>query len=179
MEDHTFNSEHATESLKKFLDGLMAAGNFKLAFEIRNTTGQLERDYENPDLVVDFSGPDIGLLLENKGELLRAIEQVALEALRLERTAYEKVIFDCQEYRMMRFAELGLAAQAAADKVKRTGVPYKFGAMSGRERRVIHMALRGNSDVLTESEGMGLHRQVVVRPRQGSAPPARPMGRRR
>jgi spoIIIJ-associated protein len=176
MGDDTFNSERVTEGLKKFLDGMLAAGNFKLAFEIRNTAGHFERDYENPDLVVDFSGPDIGLLLENKGELLRAIEQVALEAVGLERTAYEKVIFDCQEYRMMRFAELSLAAQAAADKVKRSGVPYKFGAMSGRERRVIHMTLRGNADVLTESEGMGLHRQVVVHPRHGSSSraPGRP-----
>jgi len=74
---------------------------------------------------------------------------------------------------MMRFAELGLAAQAAAEKVARTGVPFRFGSMSGRERRVIHMALRGNNAVHTESEGSGIDRQVVVSPKNGGKGPVR------
>ena len=179
MAELTFDLATVTTELEGFLRPLLAASGLKLSYELRHTARQFDREYENPDMVVDFSGPDVNILLENKGELLRALEQIALDSPRLKFLSHEQVIFDCQEFRMMRFAELGLAAQAAADKVKRTGIPYKFGAMSGRERRVIHMALRGSSDVLTESEGMGLHRQVVVRPRQGSAPPARPMGRRR
>jgi spoIIIJ-associated protein len=93
---------------------------------------------------------------------LRAFEQIALEAIGLDHESQDKILFDCQEHRMMRFAELGLAAQAAAERVVRTGVPFRFGSMSGRERRVIHMALRENKDVHTESEGFGLNRQVVV-----------------
>jgi spoIIIJ-associated protein len=80
---------------------------------------------------------------------------------------------------MMRFAELGLAAQAAAEKVARSGVPFRFGSMSGRERRVIHMALRGNNSVHTESEGFGINRQVVVSSSKGgSRGPGRPGPRR-
>src|SRR5205807_6961969 len=114
-----------------------------------------------------FSGPDMGLLLENKAELLRAIEQVALEVIGLEHDQGDKILFDCQEHRMMRFAELSMAAQSAAEQVKRTSVPFRFGTMSGRERRVVHMALRGNHDVRTESEGFGMNRQVVVFPKGG------------
>jgi predicted RNA-binding protein Jag len=51
--------------------------------------------------------------------------------------------------------------------------------MSGRERRVIHMALRGEGDVRTESEGFGLNRQVVIHPRTAAPKPAQPFGRRR
>jgi len=171
--------EAAAAKLQTFLEGLLSKGGFKLKFEIRHTTGQFQRDFENPDLVVDFSGPDTPVLLENKAELLRAIEQVAMESVNLAHDLHERVIFDCQDYRMMRIEELALAAQAAAERVKRTGVPYKFSAMSGRERRVIHMALRGDGDVHTESEGMGLHRQVVVHPRTSAPKPSQPFGRRR
>ncbi len=163
------------QQLEAFLPPIIQHGGFQLKFEVQNTAGQLDRDYENPDLVVDFSGPDMPLLLENKTELLRAIEQIALEAIGLDHESADKILFDCQEHRMMRFAELGLAAQAAAEKVVRTGVPFRFGSMSGRERRVIHMALRGNNDVHTESEGFGINRQVVVSPKNGSKKgPARP-----
>ncbi len=71
-------------------------------------------------------------------------------------------MFDCNDYRMLRVDELQLAAQAAADRVRRTGVDYKFNPMSSRERRVIHMALRGEAGVRTQSEGVGPHRQVVI-----------------
>src|SRR5947199_353159 len=165
MDKQGFDAPLMTQQLEAFLTPLIAAAGFQLKVEIQNTAGHLDRDYENPDLVVDFSGPDMHLLLENKTELLRALEQLALEVIGLEHEAADKILFDCQEHRMMRFAELGLAANAAAEKVKRTGVPHPFGPMSGRERRVIHMALRGNNDVRTESEGFGLNREVVVMPK--------------
>lgn len=179
MADSSFDSERAAALLEEFLRGLIAASGMHLKFEVQRTAGKFQRDYESPDLVVNFSGPDMGLLLENKGEALKALEHVALEALRLDHEWHEKIIFDCQEYRLLRIEELALAAQAAADKVRRTGIPYRFGPMSSRERRVIHMVLRGDTDVRTQSEGVGLHRQVVVYSRQPQTPPARPLGRRR
>ena len=179
MNDQGLDREATAAKLQTFLDGLLKLAPFKLKFEIRHTSGQFQRDFENPDLLVDFSGADTTLLLENKAELLRAIEMVAMESLNLAHDLHERVIFDCQDYRMSRIDELALAAQAAADRVKRTGVPYKFGTMSGRERRVIHMALRGEGDVRTESEGFGLNRQVVIHPRTGAPKPAQPFGRRR
>ena len=174
MRKQMFDAATMKQQLETFLPGIIQHGGFQLKFEIQNTAGQLDRDYENPDLVVDFSGPDMPLLLENKTELLRAIEQIALEAIGLDHDSQDKILFDCQEHRMMRFAELGLAAQAAAEKVARTGVPFRFGSMSGRERRVIHMALRGNNSVHTESEGFGINRQVVVSPKNGSRGPKGP-----
>jgi spoIIIJ-associated protein len=57
--------------------------------------------------------------------------------------------------------------------------------MNSRERRIIHLALRNDSAVRSESAGMGPHRQVVVYPADMPAPstsqpgPFRPRGRRR
>jgi spoIIIJ-associated protein len=52
----------------------------------------------------------------------------------------------------------------AAEKVKRTGQPFRFNPMNSRERRVIHLALRGEEAVRSESLGSGPQRQVVVYP---------------
>jgi len=102
--------------------------------------------------------------LERGGELLRSIEFLALEMLRLPGNEHEKVCFDCMNHRGMRLEELRLAAVVAAEKVRKTKMPYEFAPMSSRERRIVHLALREQSDLRTHSEGEGLRRYVVVYP---------------
>jgi spoIIIJ-associated protein len=101
-------------------------------------------------------------MLERGAELLRSIELLALEMLRLQGNEHEKISFDCMNHRAMRLEELRMAAGVAADKVRKTGAPYKFAPMSSRERRIVHLALRDEADLVTESEGEGMRRCVVV-----------------
>jgi spoIIIJ-associated protein len=123
------------------------------------------RDWEKPEILVDFAGPDSVLLLDRGGELLRALELIALEMLRLPSGEHEKVCFDCQNRRTMRIQELRTAADVAAEKVRKTGTPYQFSPMSSRERRIVHLALRDEADLRTESEGEGANRCLVVYPK--------------
>ena len=69
-----------------------------------------------------------------------------------------------------------VSALAAAEKVRRTGVPFRFNPMNSRERRVIHMALRGDTAVRSESAGSGPARQVVVYPAGMASLPEPPPG---
>jgi spoIIIJ-associated protein len=48
--------------------------------------------------------------------------------------------------------------------VKKTKVPFHFSPMNSRERRIIHLALRNETQVRSESVGLGPIRQVVVVP---------------
>ena len=64
------------------------------------------RDWEKPEILVDFAGPDSALLLDRGGELLRALELLALEMLRLPSGEHEKISFDCQNQRSLRIQEL-------------------------------------------------------------------------
>ena len=57
-----------------------------------------------------------------------------------------------------------MAARVAAEEVRRTSAPYRFGPMSSRERRIVHLALREEKDLRTESDGEGGRRSVVVYP---------------
>jgi spoIIIJ-associated protein len=121
-------------------------------------------DFETPDVVVKFTGPDVDLLLGNRAELLLALEHVTMEALRMPSEDHSRISFDANDYRLLRIEELRLSASAAAEKVKGTGVPFRFNPMNSRERRVIHLALRNETDVRSESSGSGGYRQVVVYP---------------
>ena len=92
--------------------------------------------------------------------------------------------FDANDYRMLRIEELRMSAMTAAERVKRTKMPFFFNPMNSRERRIIHLALRDETDVRSESTGMGPQRAVVVYPAGMPAVPtapalARPMPPRR
>jgi spoIIIJ-associated protein len=60
--------------------------------------------------------------------------------------------------------ELRLMAQVAAERVIDTGDPFTLSPMNPRERRIVHMALRDQPKVRTQSEGMGPERKVVIYP---------------
>jgi spoIIIJ-associated protein len=77
----------------------------------------------------------------------------------------------------MRIQELRSAADVAAEKVRKTGTPYHFNPMSSRERRIVHLALRNESDLHTESEGEGPQRRLVVYPKDYKGAPGKPAPR--
>jgi spoIIIJ-associated protein len=136
-----------------------------------------ERDWERPAILVEFSGPDSELLLERSAELLRSLEHLSQEMLRLGPDEHDKVSFDALGHRAMRIEELRLAAQVAAERVRKTGTPYSFNPMTSRERRIIHLALRDSTDLKTESKGVAGQRCVVIYPKDYSAKPqSKPRG---
>ena len=146
-----------------FLDTTLQNAGIKLSYEIQDAAPS-DDDFETPDVMVKFSGPDVDLLLSNRAELLLALEHVTMEMLRMPSEDHSRISFDANDYRLLRIEELRLSAVAAADRVKRTGEHFRFNPMNSRERRVIHLSLRNESAVRSESCGAGPGRHVVVYP---------------
>lgn len=146
-----------------FLGATLQAGGFDLEYDLQDVQSG-DGDFETPDVMVRFTGPDVDLLLSNRAELLLALEHVTMEMLRMPSEDHSRISFDANDYRLLRIEELRLSAQTAAEKVKRTGQPFRFNPMNSRERRVIHLALRSETEVRSESLGSGPQRQVIVYP---------------
>jgi len=160
--------------IDQFLRPLLRVAGFRLDYEIAEGESA-NPDFENPEIVIRFAGTDVDLLLANKAELLLALEYITMEALHMPSEDHSRLSFDAQDYRALRIEELRLSAATAAEKVKRTGVPFKFNPMNSRERRVIHLTLRNESEVRSESTGHGPFRQVVIYPAgMASLPEAAP-----
>jgi spoIIIJ-associated protein len=134
-------------------------------------------DERAPQLSVELSGPDAPLLTQHNGELLRALETVAAQVLRLDQREQSLIAFDADNFRALHEAELKLAAETAAAKVKESGVPYAFPPMNSRERRLLHIALREIEGVETASNGEGRDRFVAVYPAGKTHLPVAPQTR--
>ena len=75
----------AANKINEFLKGVVTLAGLRLKYRITvDPPLPEERDWERPDILVEFAGPDSPLMLERGGELLRAIELLAIEMLRLQ-----------------------------------------------------------------------------------------------
>jgi spoIIIJ-associated protein len=163
------NKIESANQLNAFLGGIVKHAGLKLKYRITvDPPIADDRDWERPEILVEFAGPDSTLLLARGAELLRSLELLAMEMLRLPGDEHERISFDCMGHRKARLEELRMSARVAADKVRQTGAPYHFAPMSSRERRILHLALRDEQDLRTESDGEGLHRSVVLYPKDYS-----------
>ncbi len=173
-----YTVEDLGPKIEIFLKPLIEQGGFALTFDIAPGDSS-NPEIENPEVVVKFSGGDVDLLLMNRAELLLALEHVTMEALRMPSEDHSRLSFDANDFRMLRIAELRMSASAAAEKVKHTGEPFRFNPMNSRERRALHIALRNELELRSESAGMGAYRHVIVYPADMASlpeppPPPRP-----
>lgn len=184
MRPNKYTPESIGPRIDALLQPVLAHAGMRLTYSIARGDNR-HPGFEDPDVVVKFSGPDVEWLLANKAALLLALEHVTQEMLRLPPEDHSRLCFDAEDFRALRIEELRLSAAAAADKVKHTGVPFHFNPMTSRERRIIHLALREETAVRSESADEGPYRHVVIYPANvptpapGAPPPAVARFRRR
>lgn len=163
MSDRTYAVDTVGDEIADFLDAVLDAADFDVEYEILD--GEEAGSYfEKPAVVVKFSGPDLEFLMNNKGESLLALEQLTQEVLGMAPDEHALMCFDANDYRLLRQEELRLSALTVADRVRESNTPYRFSPMSSRERRLIHLAMRDQADLRSESAGIGPHRHVVIYP---------------
>ncbi|HEX3146329.1 MAG TPA: R3H domain-containing nucleic acid-binding protein [Pyrinomonadaceae bacterium] len=111
---------------------------------------------------LSIEGPDCGLLLNQSGELLDALQQILNQAYGRNLPKGQRIVCDADNYRAARESELRAMADHAARQVRATSSPFVFGPMDASERRVIHLSLAEEGDLVTESIGEGHARRLRV-----------------
>lgn len=115
--------------------------------------------------VLMIEGPDSGLLLNQGGELLDALQQILNQAYGRTLPKGQRIVCDADNYRAARESELRAMADHAARQVRATAAAFVFGPMDPSERRVIHLTLAEEEDLVTESIGEGNSRRLRVAPK--------------
>jgi spoIIIJ-associated protein len=108
----------------------------------------------------------LGALIGRKGERLSALQHLVNLMLSRRLGEWTRVLVDVEDYRGRRERQLREIATRAADRVRESGKMLQLEPMPALERRWIHLALRENPDVATQSIGEEPHRRVVILRRQ-------------
>src|SRR5438445_4384413 len=97
------NKIESANQLNTFLGGMVKHAGLKLKYRITvDPVIADDCDWERPDILVEFAGPDSSLLLERGGELFRSMELLAMEMLHLPGNEHDKISFDCMGHRKAR-----------------------------------------------------------------------------
>lgn len=112
---------------------------------------------------LNLRGEDIPFLLNENGEMLDAFETLLFQIYGRELERTQRFICDADGFRQTRKAELQAMARFAAQNVRKNDRPFTFGVLNSTERRVIHLSLQEEPDLITESVGSGRDRRLQVR----------------
>jgi len=91
----------------------------------------------------------------------RVVQEVTGEKIR--------IVLDINEQRGRQEEKIAEEARKIADEVKKTRQAFRLDPMPSRSRWIIHQVLKDDPDVETLSEGEGLYRKVVIKPKQQTA----------
>jgi spoIIIJ-associated protein len=125
----------------------------------------LVEDNEEPPLVLNITGRDLGILIGRHSETLRALQYMLRLMVSKDTGDWQPVVVDIEDYRIRRRRSLHRMAEKMAERAVASGKRVVLEAMPAYERRVIHVALKDNPHVITKSIGSDDYRKVTIIPK--------------
>ena len=122
-------------------------------------------DENNSSVVLEIEGEDLGILIGRRGQTLAAMQYLVRLIVAQKTGEKVPIIVDVEGYKRRRYEALRAFAWKMADEVRIKRVPFTMEPMPAFERRVVHLALADDIDVITESSGQGEMRKVVIMPK--------------
>jgi spoIIIJ-associated protein len=115
-------------------------------------------------LEVDLSGEDVDWCFADEGEFLMAVEHLLPRMIRTLSGATMAIRVDCDNFHEIREERLRSLAQRVAEEVRKGGKPRVLEPMNPADRRIIHTTLADDPNVVTESDGDGYFKRIMVKP---------------
>ncbi len=141
---------------KKFLIGLAAS---------LGTTGETAVNIDGNDIEVQLNGSDLGLLVGPRGSTLQAVQDITRVVSQRRMGDHDtRLRIDIGGYRAKRKEALSRFVIQVADEVVASGSARALEAMPSPDRKIVHDALTGRTDIATHSEGEDPNRRVVISP---------------
>jgi spoIIIJ-associated protein len=110
---------------------------------------------------INITGPDRMYLMSNEADGLEAM-QYLLNKMAMGKQDYKKILLDSNGYRSQKEKELVDLAQDLALRVKKQRKPYTLDPLNSYERRIVHMALADDKEIITTSVGEGEFKRITI-----------------
>ena len=123
-----------------------------------------EYEGDEGELILDITGDDLAVLIGRHGRTLDAL-QFLVSAITTRKIGFRyPVIVDVEGYKSRQRQKLESIARSNATKAAKQNRSVSLRPMTPYERRIIHVTLANDKRVVTESEGEGSSRHVVIFP---------------
>lgn len=157
--DKTDSTEDVVLEAKEFIERLLS--HIGLGFSV-------DAETDGNYIILNIQGDGGGLLIGRGGQTLDALQYITNKVLNKNGRSGRRIILDTENYRKKRKKNLIALAEKLGGKVKRTGRPVTVNPMNAHDRRIIHIALQDDRDLVTKSRGEGAFRKIVILPNKGA-----------
>lgn len=125
---------------------------------------KISAEKKGDDIVLNIEGNNPGIVIGPKGKTLEALEFIINKAVNKASEKKVRVIVDAENYRQRREDFLKRLAFKMGEKAKKTRKTVTIDPMSPHDRRIVHLALKGDYQLQTKSNGEGFFKSVFIIP---------------
>jgi spoIIIJ-associated protein len=122
-------------------------------------TTDKESDIVNVEIKAD---DETGLLIGHHGQTIFSIQSIIALMVRQEVGEWVRIVVNVGDYREKQEEHLVHLAQETLERARQTGEPQPIYSLTPAQRRIVHMELSKDPDVVSESTGEGDERYLVV-----------------
>lgn len=150
-------TEAVAETARRTLENIIAS-------IVDDATVTVAKQPDSIRLKIEADNPAI--LIGRHGRTLDALQYLVRKIVRKKHNTKVRISFDVEGYKDRRRESLTQLALRLGEKVKRSGKPATISPMNAYDRRIVHIALKDDALVRTQSKGGGLFRKLVILPQK-------------
>lgn len=118
-------------------------------------------------LLYRIDGGNSAILIGKRGQTLEAVQYIVEKIVNKHCERRVRVRVDIEGYLDKRKEQLEALARRVAEKVKRSGKATTINRqMNAHDRRIVHISLKDDTGVRTQSMGEGFYRKLVIFPKK-------------
>jgi len=137
----------------------------KVRATVKAYYGEPDEAQSRAPVCVDINGKDLSILIGRQAETLNALQYISSLIASKELGHSIPLVVDVEGYRKRRQQQIRYLARRMAEQAVKTGRRQILEPMPANERRIVHIELRDNPSVTTESVGEEPRRKVTVLPK--------------
>jgi len=136
--------------------------------DLITTDSKVVSETDQDRLLLRVEGGNSGVLIGRRGQTLEAMQFLTDKIINRKSESRVRLKIDIEGYMETRKANLQSLAHKMAEKAKKTGKPATINQMTAQDRRIVHLALKDDPRVRTQSMGDGYYRRLVIFPKKNS-----------
>jgi len=162
--DETFGKKETPEAFEDAAS--LGKDVVKRLIDFITSDAQVEVVKNGDKIGYNVSGGNTAILIGKRGQTLEAMQYLVEKIVNKQHEKRIRIQIDVEGYLNSRRERLESQAQRLGEKVKRTGKPVTVGQFNAHDRRIIHMVLKEEDALRTQSMGEGYYRKIKIFPKK-------------
>ena len=125
---------------------------------------QVEGFIKEGNLCLEIRGDQEGVLIGKHGRTLESLQMLVNRMVNKKLKNAVRVVLDINDYRRRRVDSMSSIAYRIGEKAKKSGYSLTVGPFNSHDRRIIHLTLKEDPSLKTESLGEGELKRVKIIP---------------